>query len=124
MPIKFFTGTHNGIIPPSAYSLFSGLEILKGVPHHNSTPDALTDALYARNLAAKVQGQNKIVIGLMSVAYRQATYNYLKTHHNVETIITFDGGGSTKQYLNYQGFQRNFESGSRQIPGIFGIKVH
>jgi hypothetical protein len=122
MPIKWPVGTNNGIIPLDSAELVSGMELLNGVPHHNGVPDPWSNYLGARNVMARVQGENKLIIGLLSAAYRDAINNYLQNHHNASTVAFFDGGGSTKQYINFGGEYRNFE-GTRQVPAIVGVRV-
>jgi hypothetical protein len=71
---------------------------------------------------AKVSGKNKIVVGLLQGASRGAVKSYMTSTFGVGQITVFDGGGSTKQFIAYQGKTLNID-GTRPVPGILGFKI-
>jgi hypothetical protein len=71
---------------------------------------------------AKVDGKNKMVVGLLQSAYRAPVKSYMTSTFGVGQIVVFDGGGSTKQYIDFQGKTLNID-GPRAVPGILGFKI-
>jgi hypothetical protein len=122
MPIKWPVGTSNGIIPGGTRWLVSGFDIETGMESHNGKPDPFSEWLGNRNVMAKVNGKNKVVVGLLQGASRKPVKDFMTGTFGVGQIIVFDGGGSTKQYISYQGNSHDLD-GSRAVPGILGFRV-
>jgi hypothetical protein len=89
---------------------------------HNGKPDPFSESLGNRNVMARVTGKNKVVVGLLQGASRKPVKDFMTSTFGVGQIIVFDGGGSTKQYIGYQGKTLNID-GSRAVPGILGFRV-
>jgi hypothetical protein len=120
-PIKSLV-VNGGVIPSDARFVVTGFDIATGVPHHGGTPDPFSESLGARNVMAKVRGENRLLVGLLTDAYRTPVREYLEREHDAEKVIFFDGGGSTKQYVKLAGLARMSEQ-SRMVPAIVAIRL-